>query len=497
MTDPQHPTAATPTSNTTFALSQERKDGILAHLEQHLGRRAGILRDSDAEQVHVDLVIFPNTEQRRFAVICTLGCSAVPLPVPTELSVYRHQEFFVCLPPDWPLPDSDRMDVTGWWPYRVLRDTARLPYQDGVFIAPGTAIPNGDPMEPYVADHPMVAMQVWTPIGQPDGFAQSDAAGLTVRFSQLLALTEAECGMRRSLGAEGLLNILELEAPDFAMVGPARHCAVKKHQERSPDGPLRTSFASRPGGVPLSNDRLRLLAPELFAGDTLPPEFGWLYENITCAELIERKRRGLCEGDAQPAEVIRLEPLIIAAHTDELDCVALLRVNPTAADILIERHQLHVGSRLLAVNTYYRTGSELQQTDVIQGPKARGVWGAFVPQIADFLSEDADLLARMKARISEAEWAMVAPKAKLLIDTKGWLVRSANPLLCVEPGRPLDRTPADEFDRPLQRAMSTVHHSGARKRTLTLNQIPYWAWLLVGVLVYLIIRQARGPLGGP
>lgn len=485
-------------SRTTTTLRQERQDAILAHLEKHLGKRAGILRDSSPHQVRVDVVVFPSTDHRRYTVLCTLGCSAVPLPAPSELSAYRHQEFFLCLPPEWPLPDSDRMDAVQGWPYRVLRETASLPYQDGVFIAPGTVIPNGDPMEPYTPNHPATAMLVWTPIGQPDGFAQTEVDGTPVRFSHLLALTEAECQLRMTQGTEELLTVLEREAPDFALVGPARHCAVKKHTDRAQGDFFSSSFASRPGGVVLSTERLRLLAPELFAGETLPPEFGWLYGKTPCAELIEQKRMGLSEGDAQPAEVIRLEPLIIATHTDELDCVALLRVNPAAAKILIERHNLRVGSRLLAVNTYYQTGSPLQQTDVIQGPKARGVWGAFVPQIADFLSDDIDLLKRMKARITEPEWAMVAPKAKTLIDAKGWLVRSANPLLCVESGRPLDSTPPDEFDRPRKRAQPKAAPTGPAKRSVSAatREIPTWVWILVGLLLWGIIRQVIKQYGG-
>ena len=109
-----------------------------------------------------------------------------------------------------------------------------------------------------------------------------------------------------------------------------------------------------------------------------------------------------------------------------------------------------------------------------------------IPLIADFLSEDRDLLKRMKARITEEEWAMVGRKAKMLVTARGWLVRSANPLLVVEAGRPLESTPPEAFDRPLVRRQASAPAKRERQGT----GIPSWVWIVGLIVVFALMRAA-------
>lgn len=142
------------------------------------------------------------------------------------------------------------------------------------------------------------------------------------------------------------------------------------------------SFASDPGSIVLSLSMLRELQPEQSA---------WTPDE----EIAEH----LMLGDSRSAVVVSVDPLVVAAYTDELCCVALLEFPAW----LVARHDLEVGSRLLTVNTYRWAGEAA--ADLLPGPDDTGSFVDFFPIIADFLSEDVERLVQRKREIDEAEWA--------------------------------------------------------------------------------------------
>jgi hypothetical protein len=103
----------------------------------------------------------------------------------------------------------------------------------------------------------------------------------------------------------------------------------------------------------------------------------------------------MLHGDSRAAVVVSTVPLLVAAYTDELDCVALLRfISPP--------EPLQVGSRLVTVNTYGRTDKISQ--DLFPGPLCGDRWTVFHPIIADFICDDPGQVARLKLTISGEEW---------------------------------------------------------------------------------------------
>ena len=64
---------------------------------------------------------------------------------------------------------------------------------------------------------------------------------------------------------------------------------------------------------------------------------------------MQRIAEHLEHGDSRAAIVVSTDPeLLIAAYTDELDCVAMLRL---PKEPLVSKYSLLRGSRLLTVNT--------------------------------------------------------------------------------------------------------------------------------------------------
>jgi hypothetical protein len=160
--------------------------------------------------------------------------------------------------------------------------------------------------------------------------------------------------------------------------------------------------AGEPGQVSLSKERLKALQPELFRRGGLDKLLGPVEDSkrrwwkTHCQEHLQH-------GDSRAAVVISVKPtLLVAAFTDELDCVALMRFPRR----LVAEEELEVGSRLLTVNTYSSFKDQPEPAeDLILGPGAGDRWANVSPLIADFLTEDRARVAARKAEIPESEWA--------------------------------------------------------------------------------------------
>lgn len=148
------------------------------------------------------------------------------------------------------------------------------------------------------------------------------------------------------------------------------------------------AVASDPGRVQIDPQRLRRQAPGLFgAGSVLPARA------LARKVLVEH----LHHGDSNPAVVLSVDPLLVAAYSADFDAVVVLRFHPATLDL-----PLQVGSRLLSVNTYFDGGS--LAPDIVRGPLASGAWSNYHPVVADFICTDLRHIARHKAAIGEPVW---------------------------------------------------------------------------------------------
>ncbi len=178
------------------------------------------------------------------------------------------------------------------------------------------------------------------------------------------------------------------------------------------------NLASNPGELPLSAAKLRRLQPELFDKSG----FGLAWDRLTGLQegLVERLEEHLIYGDSQAAVVLSVHPLLMAAYTDEIDCIALLRF----PDYLTEEYGLKPRSRLLTVNTYFR-GLRLAR-DLELGPRANGRYTNFQPAIADFMTEDLNRIRKPQADHPRRRMGPgLATRSK--VSAKAWSGRSRRP----------------------------------------------------------------------
>ena len=172
------------------------------------------------------------------------------------------------------------------------------------------------------------------------------------------------------------------------------------HTKRNPSMSSRrnTTFAGHPGRIHVDRKKLDqyeknfqgcigLVANILFGLFRVPGEVAAVTEHAQ-------------KGDCNAAAVINLDPLIVAAYSDELDAVALLKFSQR------ERtgYQLEVGTMLVTANKYFSEVARTGADDVSMGPGNHGRWQNFQPIILNFITSDSQRLEEIYGGIPEDQW---------------------------------------------------------------------------------------------
>jgi len=117
---------------------QSYAEGERVVLEQYIQDAFGAVErvffDGDDTGRRVDIFVSAPSEKRRFHTLTTVGMGANRMRVPEELNE-RNQSFAeltMLLPPDWDLMNDA-------WPFRVLKETARRPFEERDFLQVGNA----------------------------------------------------------------------------------------------------------------------------------------------------------------------------------------------------------------------------------------------------------------------------------------------------------------------------------------------------------------------
>ncbi len=182
------------------------------------------------------------------------------------------------------------------------------------------------------------------------------------------------------------------------------------------------TFASNPGMVTLSHEKLRALQPNLYPSwlkRRLDPKFAekvqWWFTHI---------EEHLSNGDSRAAVVVATQPPLVAAYTDELDCVVLLEFDYEVVAAI----NFEVGTKLLTINTYGPRDNGVA-SDLKVGLGDEGRWGNFAPFIAEFFSDDIERIEARKAQVAEDEWKRTGKLGFEALQS-GVHSRSGRPLLC-------------------------------------------------------------------
>jgi hypothetical protein len=184
--------------------------------------------------------------------------------------------------------------------------------------------------------------------------------------------------------------------------------------------------ASDPGKLKLSHAKMRKFHPQIYGfRASLIDFFRKPARNSSYWRTYFEEH--MQHGDSRAALVVSLRPLLIAAYTDEFDCVAMLQFPAE----LVSEYRLRAGQRLLTVNTY--TFGERLVFDLEHGPASYRRFRNFSPLIAEFLSDDTQRIETRKSLIAEAEWKRTEELAQQYLSKHGCRARNGLPLYCNQP----------------------------------------------------------------
>lgn len=214
MTDdhgPPQPDRPPPESadDVTFPPTQadtEARTHIEAHLEHYLGTSAFVIHEPAIGSDGIDVHIIPPSMLYPFYSLVTVGMSDVAMPTPPGAETFRYAEMLVALPRHWPIDSRAWKDETSYWPIRVLRALARMPYLHDAWVGPGYSVPHGgDPPRPYARNTRLCAAFVTPPMRyEPDFLAVVARPDKVVRFHAFIPLYRDELAYRHDAGPRAL-----------------------------------------------------------------------------------------------------------------------------------------------------------------------------------------------------------------------------------------------------------------------------------------------------
>ncbi len=115
--------------------------------------------------------------------------------------------------------------------------------------------------------------------------------------------------------------------------------------------------------------------------------------------------RALFYGDTQPAVVVSVDPLLIAAYSDEMDAVVMLRF----PDEFVTKYNLYPGIRLTTSNVYF-TGPQ-NAGDIFVGEHYSRQYADFMPIVQLFLGKKDEKILAKADLFSEDTWNRVHEQA--------------------------------------------------------------------------------------
>lgn len=171
------------------------------------------------------------------------------------------------------------------------------------------------------------------------------------------------------------------------------------------------TYASNPGGVKLSPYKWELIKQMICQTPS---------QAALCDSRFAKIADFVQYGDTQPALVMSVSPLIIAAYSDEMDAVMMLRF----PEVLAKQYRLRKGKKLVTVNTYRWLEGHDIASDLFVGENYLRRYSDCQPVVPLFLSNDVGLLKKKVRLFDRATWRMVAQKAQQYADEHPGLSRN-------------------------------------------------------------------------
>jgi hypothetical protein len=195
------------------------------HVARHFGPVTHVLHEHMSTYVHVDLHVVMPTSERPAITVVTSGMSERPM------ANGQFAELMLILPPSWPtLDDPEFSTREGYWPYRLLKELARLPHEYRTALGPGSTVPNGDPPAPYSGNTELCGAMIAPMLMPNDDGAETIAYdGREIELLAVFPLHADEMRVKLDDGLDRLWELLD-EARIMEILHEDRPSCVPKRR---------------------------------------------------------------------------------------------------------------------------------------------------------------------------------------------------------------------------------------------------------------------------
>ncbi len=181
-------------------------DTVTNHVEKYVGKVDNVFHELVSDKVHVDLILVKPTEERNYWTVVTCGMGQRRMKVPEEVKDYSRMELCMTFPPDWPMSQESFEDENNYWPLRIMKVLARMPYDYDTYFLPGHTVEFGNENKPIANTNFTSGIMLYSSIFDR-GFDVMDYEGEKVQFLSLVPLYKEEKDLKLTVGFEDFVKV--------------------------------------------------------------------------------------------------------------------------------------------------------------------------------------------------------------------------------------------------------------------------------------------------
>lgn len=210
--------------DTVAPRDEARRLACQAHLTRFLGDEFTLLTEKVSMGIHLDVYVFGPSEAFPHVTLVTSGMSDVAMTMPPGAEGDR-MELMLGVPAGWPgidPLDSELLGPENFWPFKLLKDVARIPSTYNSFVTWGHTIAD-DEGDLYAPGLPYTGALVAPPLGYPAQIMRATTPAGEVDHLAVLPLTREEMDFKVATpgGGDALIDRLQ-ERGVTAVVRPDR-----------------------------------------------------------------------------------------------------------------------------------------------------------------------------------------------------------------------------------------------------------------------------------
>ena len=124
-----------------YFYSEHDQESYEKMLEEKFGVYTEVIHEIVPSELHIDVIPIPPGKDRNYYTLFTMGMGAYKMAVPDNYGNMNRAELAIRLPSDWNIQSTDEK---WFWPIRVIKTLARLPYVEKSYLGVYHDIDFGD-----------------------------------------------------------------------------------------------------------------------------------------------------------------------------------------------------------------------------------------------------------------------------------------------------------------------------------------------------------------